>query len=155
MVVALLVTIGKVRNICPSRRRHALIASGFEPAFAEWRRLTGFLDPARGVDPESGELTARRIDQGVQKFAKAMVPWELPGKRASDRLNSLRGILQKASDAGILLFVQPSTFVFDWTVADPNGDELVLVSPALVEEPSEASDITRPRTLVEARFARI
>lgn len=62
----------------------------------------------------------------------AFLTWACAGKSSDRRKESLKQILLQASDAGVLLFTQPSTFIFDWSVRGETDDRAATISPALV-----------------------
>lgn len=95
--------------------------------------LTGFLHLPPESDREFRKQLDVNIDQAVQMMTQAFFPWEARGINVADRNASLRKILEQASDLGILLFVQHSTFAFDWS----SKDQSVTIYPALVKKGDE------------------
>ncbi|KAF2223069.1 hypothetical protein BDZ85DRAFT_282104 [Elsinoe ampelina] len=118
-------------------------------AFAQWRVLTAYLAP----DPSTSRSFAKHvggiIDSAVIDFAEAFAPWEQPRKGSEKQAESLRSILRAASEAGILLFQQPATLLFDWQKAGTRRTK----SPALVKRLDEAGQVLNPEVvLVEAQY---
>ncbi|CAK1354066.1 unnamed protein product [Cercospora beticola] len=107
---------------------------GFSQALAQWRQLTGFLLPNHRDDQAYQKELRTKIEAAVQNIDSAYSPWEISGKSSDKRRESLRGILQQVSDAGILLFTQPSTFLFDWSTPAQSDSRTVAISPALLRE---------------------
>lgn len=86
-------------------------------------------------------------------FAQAYAPWSVPGASHANRDESLRNILRQARDAGVQLFQQPSTFLFDWSDGGSAQDRAVVIAPALVRRLDEHAEELRPaEVLVEARL---
>jgi hypothetical protein len=127
---------------------HNLTDLGFPQAFSQWRVLTVFLHPDPRADQASKKQLDVKIDQGVRALADAFAPWDIPGRSITTRNESLRRILQLASDAGLMLFAQPSTFVFDWS----SRQGTVTVTPALVKKLDEAAEpLASPVVLIAAK----
>jgi hypothetical protein len=127
---------------------HNLTDPGFPQAFSQWRVLTVFLHPHPKADKAFKKQLDVKIDQGVRALADAFAPWDIPGRSITTRNESLRRILQLASDAGLMLFAQPSTFVFDWSSRQGN----VTVTPALVKRLDEAAEpLASPVVLIAAK----
>lgn len=114
--------------------------AGFPQAFSQWRVLTAFLHPDPRTEQEFKKALEIKIDRGVENFTKAFLPWDKQGGSVKNRKDSLRRILQLANDAGLLLFAQNSTFMFDWSGKDGS----VTVSPALVKRLDEFSKLLSP-----------
>ncbi|KAK0265995.1 hypothetical protein LTR91_003796 [Friedmanniomyces endolithicus] len=129
---------------------------GFSQAFAEWRVLTGFLLPNPASIRDGTVGLEANIARAASSLTQALAPWELPGKSNADRTESLRGILQLASKAGILLFTQPSTFMFEWSSrAGAQGNSLV-VTPALLRRlDSSGKPLRSAQVLIEPRVSSI
>ena len=89
---------------------HNLTDPGFPQAFSQWRVLTVFLHPDPRADQASKKQLDVKIDQGVRALADAFAPWDIPGRSITTRNESLRRILQLASDAGLMLFAQQARF---------------------------------------------
>lgn len=127
---------------------HNLTDPGFPQAFSQWRVLTVFLHPDPRADQAFKKQLDVKIDQGVRALADAFTPWDIPGRSITTRNESLRRILQLASDAGLMLFAQPSTFVFDWS----SRQGTVTVTPALVKRLDEAAEpLASPVVLIAAK----
>ena len=118
--------------------------------------LTGFLYSDPGIDQGfKGDLDAN-IDQAVRALTEAFSPWDIPGNSNANNMKSLRKILNQASSAGVLLFTQPSTFMFDWSSKKRGQDRTVIITPAFVKRLNESAETLRPaRVLIEARRAEI
>ena len=118
--------------------------------------LTGFLRPDPKTDQEFKRDLDVKIDQAVRALTEAFSPWDLPGKSNANRIESLRKILYQASDAGIVLFTQPSTFMFDWSSKDRGQDRTVVITPAFVKRLDEfAEPLHSAQVLIQARWASI
>lgn len=127
---------------------HNLTDPGFSQAFSQWRVLTAFLHPDSRADQASKKHLNVKIDLGVRALTDAFAPWDIPGRSITNRNESLRRILQLASDAGLMLFAQPSTFVFNWS----SRQGTVTVSPALVKRLDEAAELLpSPVVLIAAK----
>lgn len=92
------------------------------------------------------------MDHGVRALTEAFSPWEKGKRNVGNRKESLRSILRSASEAGVMLFAQPSTFVFDWSTREGT----ITVSPAFVKRLDEsAHPLDKPETLVAAKRTNI
>jgi hypothetical protein len=97
---------------------------------------------------KSKPLPNVKIDQGVRDLTNAMSPWNIGGANTKHRDDNLRKILESASDAALLIFAQPSTFMFDWS----NKPGAVTISPSLVKRLDElANPLPSPPVLIHAR----
>ncbi|KAK1066437.1 hypothetical protein LTR74_007159 [Friedmanniomyces endolithicus] len=130
--------------------------NGFSQAFAEWRVLTGFLLPNPAPIHDGPVGVEAKIARAASALTQAFAPWELPGKSNGDRTGSLHVILQLASKAGILLFTQPSTFMFEWSSrAGAQGNSLV-VTPALLRRlDASGKPLRSAQVLIEPRVSSI
>jgi hypothetical protein len=129
-----------------------LTSLGFPQAFAKWRTLTAFLYPNPSANQDFKKHLNVKFDQGVRTLTDAFSPWNIHGKSVANRDKSLRNILQLSNDVGVLLFAQPSTFVFDWS----NKDGKVTVSPALVKRFDEyAKPVLSDSVLITARMVNL
>ena len=70
-------------------------------------------------------------------FSNAFAPWKNGKYSSKDRVLNLSEILKQASDLGMWLFSQPSSFRFDWATGIPQSFEGVIVLPGLVKETDE------------------
>ncbi|KAK1820540.1 hypothetical protein LTR12_004988 [Friedmanniomyces endolithicus] len=133
-----------------------LTTPGFSQAFAEWRVLTGFLLPNPAPIHDGTVGVEANIARAASALTQAFAPWELPGKSNGDRTGSLRVILQLASKAGILLFTQPSTFMFEWSSrAGAQGNSLI-VTPALLRRlDASGKPLRSAQVLIEPRVSSI
>ncbi|KAK0971387.1 hypothetical protein LTR91_004400 [Friedmanniomyces endolithicus] len=133
-----------------------LTIPGFSQAFAEWRVLTGFLLPNPAPIHDGTVGVEANIARAASALTQAFAPWELPGKSNGDRTGSLRVILQLASKAGILLFTQPSTFMFEWSSrAGAQGNSLI-VTPALLRRlDASGKPLRSAQVLIEPRVSSI
>ena len=114
--------------------------------------LTGFLHPDLRADREFRRGLDVKVDHAVRALTEAFAPWDVPGKNASDRAANLRTILHQASEAGILLFTQPSTFLFDWSSKGVGQDQILIISPALIKRLDEsANPLSSMQVLIRAR----
>lgn len=96
------------------------------------------------------QALSTKIETDSLVIVDAFSPWEKLGKSRSDLLASLRQILHSGADAGILLFAQPSTFSFDWTVPLNAQARAVTITPAFVKTYDEKGQPLRPvQVLVE------
>lgn len=97
-----------------------------------------------------------KIDQALQTLSKALSPWELSGKSSTNRTESLRGILERASQAGILIFGQRSLYVFNWSSGEKEWDRSLVKTPAVVKEIDETGELLHPvEVLISARYVKI
>jgi hypothetical protein len=129
-------------------RSHVLLTrAGFPQAFSQWRVLTAFLRIETSAMRKSKPLPNIMIVQGVRDLTNAMAPWNIDGN-AENREHNLRDVLQLASDAALLIFAQPSTFMFDWSTKPGS----VTISPSLVKRlDASGNPLPSPPVLVRAR----
>ncbi|KAK5125180.1 hypothetical protein LTR85_000856 [Meristemomyces frigidus] len=129
---------------------------GFPQALSQWRALAGYLYPEPRSDRQFEQHLNHDIDQAVTLFAQAYSPWNVSNQSQANRDESLRNIFRLASDAGIQLFKQPSTFTFDWRDGGSSQGRTVVVTPALVRTLDEHAELLRPaELLIEARHVRL
>ena len=129
---------------------------GFPQAFSQWRKLTGFLHPDPRTDQDFRRGLDLKIDHAVRVLSEAFSPWDAPGKSKSNRAESLRAILHQASDAGILLFTQPSTYMFDWSSKDGGDDQILTITPAFLKRLNESAEpLPSMQVLIKARRAKL
>jgi len=125
-----------------------LTGLGVPQAFSQWRMLTAFLHPDPRVNEDFRKHLDVKLDQGVRVLTDAFSPWENRPSSVANRNESLRKILQLSNDTGVMLFAQPSTFVFEWS--DKKGS--VTVTPTLVKKLDEfAKPLPNAEILVPAR----
>ncbi|KAK0942415.1 hypothetical protein LTR29_006001 [Friedmanniomyces endolithicus] len=130
--------------------------NGFSQAFAEWRVLTGFLLPNPAPIHDGTVGVEANIARAALALTQAFAPWELPGKSNGDRTGSLRVILQLASKAGILLFTQPSTFMFEWSSrAGAQGNSLIITPALLRRLDASGKPLRSAQVLIEPRVSSI
>jgi hypothetical protein len=111
--------------------------------------LTAFLHPDPRVDEDFRKRLDVKIDHGVRALTDAFSLWEKRRSSVANRNESLRRIFQMSNEAGLLLFAQPSTFVFEWS--DKEGS--MTVSPALVKKLDEdAKPLPGTGILIPARM---
>ena len=124
----------------------SMMADTMSPS-ALFSALTAFLRTEPSAMRKSKPLPNVKIDQGVRDLTNAMAPWNIDGN-AENREHNLRDVLQLASDAALLIFAQPSTFMFDWS-AKPGT---VTISPSLVKRlDASGNPLPSPLVLVRAR----
>lgn len=94
----------------------------FNPALSRWRQLSAYLRPDWNEDRAYVELRDARIVDVAHIICRTFEPWVmLPGTFEARHVN-LVNIMKSAVDTGILLFSQPSTFVFRWVAPPSQGD---------------------------------
>lgn len=117
--------------------------------------LTSFLRPDPRTDSRFERDLDIKIGNGVRAVTEAFSPWEIPGKSNADATESLSGILHQASKAGILLFSQPSTYMFDWSSMHRGQDRTIVIAPAFVKRLDESGKpLPFTQVLIEARQAK-
>lgn len=127
---------------------YLLTCIGFPQAFTQWRILTSFLTPTPAENSEYQKQLETKVDYAARPLSEAFAPWSLDGKNAADRDASLRSIMLMASDVGLLIFAQPSTFVFDWSSKEGS----VIISPAFIKRLDEsARPLRSPQVMIDAR----
>ncbi|KAF2156897.1 hypothetical protein K461DRAFT_317081 [Myriangium duriaei CBS 260.36] len=129
---------------------------GFTQAFAQWRRLGAFLRADTKSVSELGESLSQRIETVTQSVVQAFAPWEIRERSNVDRHDNFRTLFHQASEVGMMLFAQPSTFMFDWTGSDQSGSKSIVVAPALVKRlQGNGEALSRPQILLKARETKI
>ncbi|KAK5707219.1 hypothetical protein LTR17_020908 [Elasticomyces elasticus] len=130
-----------------SAERHSIASAesrnAFPQAFSQWRVLTSFLSPDPATDRKFRAELDVKINVAVKTITEAFAPWENPGQNNANLGESLRGILHHASEAGILLFTQRSTYMFDWASSHQAVDTIV-VTPAFLKRLDESGTPVRP-----------
>ncbi|KAK5691251.1 hypothetical protein LTR17_025746 [Elasticomyces elasticus] len=143
-----------------SAERHSIASAesrnAFPQAFSQWRVLTSFLSPDPATDRKFRAELDVKINVAVKTITEAFAPWENHGQNNANLGESLRGILHHASEAGILLFTQRSTYMFDWASSHQAVDTIV-VTPAFLKRLDESGTPVRPSPapLIEATRSKI
>ena len=123
-----------------------MIVVAFVQALSRWRVLSAYLRPTPRTD--ASYLSARDaiITQCADVFCGAFAPWAIGSRRDTygPRHQNLIEVMKAASDTGILLFAQPSTFTYRWTAPSTGGTGRgagaggrIVVTPALVKVADE------------------
>ncbi|OQV00390.1 hypothetical protein CLAIMM_05891 [Cladophialophora immunda] len=131
---------------------------GFAQALAHWRVLSAYLRQEPQHDEEYLTERDQRINAAAEKLCVAFEPWA----RSADntRFRSMVGIMQRASDLGVMLFSQPASFRWQWEASNrggvpQNGPGKVAVLPGLYKvTDEEARSLASPLHLIEPRLSR-
>ncbi|KIW89228.1 uncharacterized protein Z519_10081 [Cladophialophora bantiana CBS 173.52] len=130
--------------------------TGFAQAFAHWRVMSAYLRREPERDEAYREERDRRITTAATKLCIAFEPWARSADNA--RFQSIVGIMQRASDLGIMLFSQPASFQWQWETgnrggATQNGPGQVAVLPGLYKmTDEEVHRLASPIHLIEPRL---
>jgi hypothetical protein len=119
---------------------------------SRWRVISGLLlQDSYGNRTDLGDdsrcrnmsKTLRLLDQLLEQFRDE-------GRRDTERLKSLEGIMHRAARFGFLLFSQPSLWKFDWDQAPIAGRKSFVVFPGLLQIADVNGQPTlRPRIICE------
>ncbi|KAH7370552.1 hypothetical protein BKA65DRAFT_488683 [Rhexocercosporidium sp. MPI-PUGE-AT-0058] len=83
-----------------------------ETAFTQWRAVTAHLSPKIQKRPRGSQNA--RIDRLSKTIDETIVNFYDSEKDNAERLQSLRGIVEKAGIIGEMIFASPSRWKFDW-----------------------------------------
>jgi len=125
--------------------------SAVKEATSRWRVLTAYLRPETTTDHTYTQTRDAAIHTAASAFCNAFAPWtSAAGNNGNDRLQNLLEIMRSATDAGILVFAQPSEFEYRWTLpAEARSGRRVVVTPAFVKVSDEyAKPLERSQIMV-------
>ncbi|EXJ73470.1 uncharacterized protein A1O5_03231 [Cladophialophora psammophila CBS 110553] len=129
---------------------------GFAQAFAHWRVISAYIRREPERDEAYRVERDRRITAAATKLCIAFEPWARSAENA--RFQSIVGIMQRASDLGIMLFSQPASFQWQWEAgnrggATKNRPGQVAVLPGLYKmTDEEVHQLASPIHLIEPRL---
>ncbi|KAK7712282.1 hypothetical protein SLS57_007752 [Botryosphaeria dothidea] len=116
-------------------------------ALSRCRVLLAYVHPTFDTDPMSHERGAPAISVAADGFEAAFRPW-MSRSAAADRQQNLRAILESAADFHMMLFAQPSYFVYDWATKSAPSTSVVL--PGLVKTTDEhGNPLVTAQTVVQ------
>lgn len=129
---------GKLCNLVAMQKVTNVSLSAFEASLSKWRQLTAFLleSPNHRDTMHADAHLHSAVLQNVALLNQALTPFINRGAEAQQRQSdNLASIILEGASAGLLLFAQPSSWVFGWT-AEKN---------VLVAFPSIAEEVTNGR----------
>jgi hypothetical protein len=87
----------------------------------------------------------------AETFCKAFSPLASRSDDGAARGQNLVEVMKSAADTGILIFSQPSTFKYRWSVpADARSSPKVVVTPAFVKVADDnGQPLDRPQTMIQ------
>ncbi|KAL1636204.1 hypothetical protein SLS58_009898 [Diplodia intermedia] len=112
--------------------------AAFDEAFAHWRVLTAYLQPANAAtsNPLAKQSRTSAVRAIADRITGAFSPWEsFPG--SPEQRADLVAICDEAAAAGALVFAQPASYAYVWTPQNLGLDEeprkVAVVKPGLVK----------------------
>lgn len=118
--------------------------------------MQSFLLPQISRDTEYQQSLKIKIDHAIAAVNGGLGPWAAPGNNVADQNESLRQILQNACRAGMLLFTQSESYVFEWAPRNDRDQRAraAVLAPALIKYRDDRARLIRPEIyLLEARCA--
>jgi hypothetical protein len=122
-----------------------------DQAFSKLRSLCAFLRPNAQHDPDYIRKLDETVIRAVTLCSNAFAPWEARDSDPQKRHEHLISLLHKAARVGVLLFTQPSTFLFDWTSSQKaTSTSAIQVWPRLLRTSNhKVEPLPRPQVIVE------
>jgi len=136
-----------------------LTAVAFDPALSRWRELTAYLRPPPPNDRAYLSQRDARISTIADALNTTFQPWAQPKQSPDVRRGHLLNIMKSASETGVLLFRQPSSFRYEWEVREGRsggggGGLRIVVLPGFVKVRNESAKVLdRPQELIEQTVA--
>lgn len=87
-------------------------------AMAHHRVLTAYLRPDPTKDRTYTQHRDNKIVASATSFCDAFKPWASRSQDQRARFDSLVNILRSATDVGIHLFAQPTSYEYQWQATD-------------------------------------
>jgi hypothetical protein len=112
--------------------------------------LSSYLRPNITDDPAYIRQRDAAIVASAQAFCDTFSPWASSSQSDATRTQNLIEIMRSASEAGILIFAQPSTFKYRWSLpSEARGKRSTVVTPAFVKvTDNNARPLSHPQTMV-------
>jgi len=129
------------------------LAPDFDAAFASSRVLAHYLRSNVTEDGCFIKVRDNAIQEIVAVFEATFAPWVEDRRDPDRRLPVLVDLLRRTSDLGILLFSQPSSFLFQWQVKDNVSRDIdIAIAPWLLKMSDEnAQDIDPAQLMIRVK----
>jgi hypothetical protein len=126
-------------------------ALAFDQALSQWRVLSAYLRPSPKHDATYLSQRDANVSAAATAFTSAFAPWASSTYSDAARRQNVADIFKSAADVGILIFSQPSSFVYQWNAtAQDNRAGVVVVTPAFLKVADEnANPLERPQTMIQ------
>jgi hypothetical protein len=131
-----------------------LTAVAFAPAFSLWRVLAAYLRAPPPNDRAYLSQRDKRISTIAEAFNTTFQPWAQLKQPPDARRGHLHEIMKSASETGVLLFTQSSTFRYEWEMPEGRsgggvGGLRIVVLPGFVKVSNESAKVLdRPQVLI-------
>lgn len=125
-------------------------------AYPYWRVLTTHLLYPRSRQTHAAvSPSAQGADEVIQKLSAAFHPWSKSAKGGASAPEHLRSVLQTATETGLMIMSQPSTFSFEWNVPTQAAGAIVVL-PAFEKTADErGSTLSQKYVLAEPKVETI
>jgi hypothetical protein len=121
------------------------LSTVFAQALSRWRVLTSYLRPRAQDDRAYSAQRDINIASAAGMFCAAFAPWAMRPNDLEVCQQHLANLMKVAADIGIMIFAQPSSFAYRWTVPserDYKGLTRIVVLPGFTKvRDEEARDL--------------
>ena len=100
--------------------------TAFAEALSRWRVLSSYLRPRPRDDRAYIGQRDAHITTAADKFCTAFAPWATSSNDLHARRQHLINLMKAAADTGIIIFAQPSNFVYRWKLPSDRDREGVI-----------------------------
>ncbi|EMC95982.1 hypothetical protein BAUCODRAFT_511620 [Baudoinia panamericana UAMH 10762] len=127
-----------------------------QQAISKWRQLTAFLHPQPYNERAFSTWRDKAIIAHAERFEAAFRPWQADMQPSAHE--DVLHIMRSAADVAVLLFSQPSGYVFRWqAVSGQSGSNAnIVVIPDFIKVTDESGmSLSVPQTMVKMVAERI
>jgi hypothetical protein len=111
------------------------LLAAFETSFAKWRQLSAFLLESQGNAVPADNKLHSAVSQNVALLNQALEPFINQGEDAHrQQADNLASIILDGADTAMLLFSQPTKWVFGWSADKNAARNSLVVFPSVAEE---------------------
>lgn len=123
------------KSVALFERQKLTYLTAFETSFAKWRQLSAFLlESQNNAVPTDNKLRSA-VSQNVGLLNQALEPFiNLGGDAHRHQADNLASIVQAGADTAMLLFSQPTKWVFGWSADKNAARNSLVVFPSVAEE---------------------
>jgi hypothetical protein len=122
-------------SIALSEMQKLTYLAAFETSFAKWRQLSAFLLESDGNAVPADNKLHSAVSQNVALLNQALEPFINQGGDAHrQQADNLASIILEGADNAMLLFSQPTKWVFGWSADKNAARNYLAVFPSVAEE---------------------
>lgn len=131
-------------------RRTTASKPAYNQAYSRWRVLSSYLRPKPAEDSSYTTTRDTHITAWADAICHAFDPWAMSRDNFTSRRDNMINIMKSASDTGVLLFSQPSTLKWCWSIPESkSGRVRIVLLPGLEKTRDEnANELQRPLELL-------